>query len=127
MFLGRDVCHHAAEFRPTEYLPLPSHIPNFKHFTTAPCLCSFFKEIHPKKSRTEPYYTVAVSLDGQSLAIDFDEACRSIVKMEEFDVDENVFAVIAHDLLLIVVVDLFPKTTNAWKKRGGPRREEETS
>lgn len=61
MFLGGDACHHAAEFRPTEYLPLPNHIPSFKHPTNnIPCPCSFFEQIHPKKSRTKPYYTIAV-------------------------------------------------------------------
>lgn len=118
MFLGGDVCHHAAEFRPTEYLPLPSHIPNFKHHSTTPCPCSFFAQMHPKQSRTEAYYTIAVSPEGQSLAIDVEEACRSIVKMEEFDGNEDIFTVIAHDLSLIGVVDFFPKIANAWKERG---------
>lgn len=40
------------------------------------------------------------------------------MKMEEFDANENVFTVIAHDLSLIGVVDLFPKTANAWKEKG---------
>jgi hypothetical protein len=82
------------------------------------CPCSFFEQIHPKKSRPEPYCTIAVAPTGESLAINVPEALESIVKFQEFDANMDVFTVIAHDLSLIGVVDLFPATANAWKEKG---------
>lgn len=119
MFLGGDTCHHAGEFRPTEYLPLPSHVPHQSHPspTSMPCPCSIFENIHPNKSRVEPYYTIAVTADGKTVANDIGEALESIVKMEEFDANEDVFTVIAHDPSLVGVADFFPKRANAWKEK----------
>jgi hypothetical protein len=120
MFLGGDTCHHAAEFRPTAYIPLPEHILGQCHPSknTPVCPCSFFGQLHPKKSRTEPFYTIAVAPTGESLALNVEQALESIKKLEEFDGNENIFTVIAHDLSLVGVVDMFPATANAWKKKG---------
>ena len=119
MFLGGDACHHAGQFRPTEYLPLPSHLPNQLHpSATKPlCPCSIFEQVHPKHSRTEPFYTIAVSPTGQTLATNLGEALESIKHLEEFDANDDVFTVIGHDHSLLGVVDFFPKTANAWKEK----------
>lgn len=122
MLLGADTCHHAGEFRPTAYHPLPSHIPGYIHPTgsasSSPCPCTFFSSIHPTQSRTEPYYTIAVTSTGESLALDIPQALESITKLTEFDGNPEIFTVIAHDLSLIGVVDLFPARANAWKEMG---------
>ncbi|KAI9820183.1 MAG: hypothetical protein M1827_005805 [Pycnora praestabilis] len=119
ILMGGDACHHGGEFRPTEYLPLPKHIsPNPLDFKRPmSCPGALFEAIHPKKSATEPFYEIA-DLGGKGVAHDADEAKASVRKMEEFDADENVFVVIAHDETLLDVVDFFPKKANAWKEKG---------
>ena len=125
MFLGGDTCHHAAEFRPTAYLPLSEHISGQHYPSThiSACPCSFFEQLHPKRSRTEPFYTMAVAPTGESLATNVEETLESIVKLEEFDDNENVFTVIAQDFFLVGVVDMFPATANAWKEKGWAGKE----
>lgn len=52
------------------------------------------------------------------MGFDIPEAIRTIGKVQEFDVDEDVFYIIAHDDTVKGVVDLFPKEANAWKEKG---------
>jgi glyoxylase-like metal-dependent hydrolase (beta-lactamase superfamily II) len=120
MFLGGDIAHHAGEFRPTEYLPLPDSIspsPLQPPFTAQATFCpgEIFETIHPSKSRTKPYFTPSAE---HALHLDIDETKRSVEKLTEFDAYENVFSVIAHDQSLFDVVDFYPKPANEWKAKG---------
>lgn len=116
--LGGDVAHHGSEFRPTEYVPLPKSIepnPLVAPFATSTFVCpgSIYEAMHPKKSSTEPFV--------QALGFIHDDArgaCASVEKLLEFDAQDNIFSVIAHDLSLIDLVDFYPKTIDDWKKRG---------
>lgn len=124
MFLGGDIAHHAGEFRPTEYLPLPDSItpsPLRAPFTAQGTFCpgEAFQAIHPSKSRTQPYFTPATG--EHAVHLDVAEAKNSIEKMTEFDAYENVFSVIAHDGSLFDVVDFYPKPANEWKAKGWAR------
>lgn len=118
ILMGGDVAHHASEFRPTEYVPLPKYIePNplvapFAKSTFA-CPGHIYEALHPKKSSTEPFV--------QALGFMHDDAkgaCESVEKLLPFDAQDNIFSVIAHDLSLLDVVDLYPKTANDWKAKG---------
>ena len=46
------------------------------------------------------------------------DALKTREKMIEFDADDNVFMLIAHDPTIIGVVDVFPKGANEWKAKG---------
>ena len=118
ILLGGDVAHHGSEFRPSEFLPLIKSIepnPLVAPFAkpTFVCPVSIFEAIHPKKSSTEPFV--------QALGFIHDDAkgaCESVEKLLEFDAQDNIFSVIAHDLSLINVVGFYPKIINDWKKKG---------
>lgn len=51
VFLGGDICHHAADFRPTERVPLPDEIPKgtaMDKKIPLPCPCTAFLSAHPE-------------------------------------------------------------------------------
>lgn len=108
VFMGGDACHHPGEYRPTEYLPLPTHVKSLPDFGSG-CPGAVLEKIHPRHSATEPFYEVA---DGFSH--DTDEAKRTIRKVEGFDAADNILVVIAHDRTLIGNIDFFPKNCNKW-------------
>ncbi|KAH7399182.1 metallo-beta-lactamase superfamily protein [Phaeosphaeria sp. MPI-PUGE-AT-0046c] len=118
IFMGGD---HGGEFRPTEYMPLPDEIhPHpLKHALIRPpptCPGDIFLPIHPKNSRTAPFFDTTPAEGGWHLCAA--EATRSIEKMTEFDAYDNIFPVIAHDNTLMGVVDVYPKQANDWQNRG---------
>jgi hypothetical protein len=80
------------------------------------CPGKIFVAIHPKKSRDEPFFDPVRSLEGWHL--EADEAKESIDKLIEADAYDNIFPVMAHDCSLAGVVDLYPKTVNAWMEKG---------
>ena len=43
---------------------------------------------------------------------------ETIVKAETADGDADVWFIVAHDPKILDVADVFPKTANAWKKKG---------
>jgi glyoxylase-like metal-dependent hydrolase (beta-lactamase superfamily II) len=121
IFMGGDIAHHSGEFRPTKYMPLPQEIaPN--QLTNGPrrvphaCPGEMFLAIHPKKSRTEPFFYPTTAAGGWHHCPV--EATRSIDKMTEFDAYDNIFPVIAHDNSLIDIVDFYPKKANDWQSKG---------
>ncbi|QDS75268.1 hypothetical protein FKW77_000861 [Venturia effusa] len=115
VFMGGDAAHHAGEIRPTEWDPLPSHIkltPNPRSF---PPVCPgelLQRYVHPEKSVTKPFYSAALGFNE-----DHDVAEWTIEGVEEFDADENVLVVIAHDASLKDVVNFFPKPANEWRAK----------
>jgi glyoxylase-like metal-dependent hydrolase (beta-lactamase superfamily II) len=124
MFLGGDIAHHAGEFRPTEYLPLPDSItpsPLQAPFAAQATFCpgEVFEAIHPSKSRTKPFFSP--STGEHAVHADVAETRRSIEKLTEFDAYDNVFSVIAHDQSLFDVVEFYPKAANQWKEKGWAR------
>lgn len=115
IFMGGDSAHHAGEIRPTEWNPLPSEIkltPNPKNF---PHMCPgeiLQYYVHPENSATKHFYSAAPGFNE-----DHDLAEWTIEGVEEFDANENVLVVIAHDASLKDVVDFFPKPANEWKSK----------
>jgi glyoxylase-like metal-dependent hydrolase (beta-lactamase superfamily II) len=120
ILMGADCSHHGGEIRPTEYLPLPETIDpdiliNSKSYTRRrPCPGSLFQDIHPKKSRTEPFY----ELPNPKNADTVHEAIRSQRKMREFDANENVLVLVAHDADASSVINMWPQTVDDWKSQG---------
>jgi len=72
-----------------------------------------FEAIHPKQSKTEPFYVPA----SNGVHKDAQETKASIDKLADFDAQNNVFVNIAHDTSLFDVVEFFPKTANGWSQK----------
>lgn len=130
IFLGGDCAHHGGEFRPTPYLPLPDSLSPSPLPRTYPNVCpgaALFADIHrlhPSLScTTEPFF-----LPAESSAAHHDVAAArdSIAKMAEFDANENVLTILAHDQAMLDVVGagmfLGKQRANGWKGWGWRER-----
>ena len=116
ILMGGDACHHAGEFRPSEYIPLPKEIRIDQPPKGFPCPCPgdlLAEHVHPEKSASKPFYKAA---DGFNE--DTDVANWTIDGIMELDGDERVFSVIAHDASLLPVLDFFPKGAKQWREKG---------
>ena len=120
IFLGGDCAHHGAEFRPTQYLPLPETLSPSPMPRTHPGICpgALFADIHrlhpSPSSFTEPFLVVS-----EKAAHDVNAARDSITKMGDFDAHENILTIVAHDDTMVNVVGTFPNTlANDWKTKG---------
>jgi hypothetical protein len=118
LFLGGDCAHHCGEVRPSEHLPLPDSIlPNPLPLVNRDvpfCPGTRFEELN--KSR-------GMAAKGPvwrpKWGTDLAEAIRSIGKMQEFDGQENVLLLLAHDSCVRHVnLPLLPESINDWHKRG---------
>lgn len=136
IFMGGDACHHAGEFRPSQWVPLPEEIsPNpiaekGDKPSPSPAVCpgSLFDHLLPHGDRTQAFYRIAPG----GLAFDAAEAERTIEKIQEADAqlggsasgsgagtgDAKVLVVIAHDATLLDVVDFYPKYANDFAAKG---------
>ena len=109
--MAGDASHHAGEFRPTEYLPLPKQIN-----TSTVRSGSDFQSVHREKSATKPFYDVT-----SSFAHDKELADWTIAGMGEFDCHDTVLLLTAHDEHVVEpepVISLFPESLNDWYEKG---------
>ncbi|TPX08639.1 uncharacterized protein E0L32_009828 [Thyridium curvatum] len=120
VLMAADCCHHGGEIRPTQFVPLPESIDfNSPRDLTrgarrAPCPGQLFVDVHPKRSRTEPFYELINPRDLDTVR----EATRSQRKLDEFDANDDVFVLSAHDSDAAEVIDLYPATIDDWKDPG---------
>lgn len=49
---------------------------------------------------------------------DLETAQKTVDQLGEFDGDDDVLVIIAHDTKMKDVVEFFPETANAWKEKG---------
>ena len=125
IFLGGDVAHNCALFRPTFLCPLPELI-QLSSPSGIPVECpgEVFATLHRSyneadgvlKSRTTPFCTVTGPHH------DVDATQHSIDKLSAFDGLDNIFTILAHDTGLSGVVDFFPRSAAAWKTKGWGER-----
>jgi glyoxylase-like metal-dependent hydrolase (beta-lactamase superfamily II) len=116
ILMGGDAAHHAGEFRPTEYVPLPREVKIDSAPPQFPVPCPghlIVDHIHPEQSATKPFYKNADGFNEDPEVADW-----SVDGITEFDADDSVFSIIAHDATLLPVVDFFPKLANDWKTLG---------
>lgn len=117
VFMAGDASHHAGEYRPTEYLPLPKEITlsDPKDQISKPS-GSDFQGIHPDGSATKPFYNVTASFAHDKALADW-----TIDGMAEFDCQDNVLLLTAHDEHVIeqgTRLELFPASMNNWHEKG---------
>jgi glyoxylase-like metal-dependent hydrolase (beta-lactamase superfamily II) len=116
IFMGGDAAHHAGEIRPTEYIPLPHTVTLSPHPSSFPHACPgeiLQMHIHPEQSATKPFYHAREGFNEDEKVADW-----SIDGLTEFDADERVFVVIAHDASLTDVIDFYPAKANRWFEKG---------
>jgi glyoxylase-like metal-dependent hydrolase (beta-lactamase superfamily II) len=118
IIMGGDIAHHGGEFRPTKWLPLPENI--YPHPLEAPfssskniCPGAMFEAIHPNKDSSEPFMQPTGPIHD-----DAETGVQSLNHFQEFDAQDNVFALIAHDETLYDIIDFYPKSANDWWKKG---------
>ncbi|KAK5651588.1 hypothetical protein OQA88_11861 [Cercophora sp. LCS_1] len=106
ILMAGDAYHHAGEIRPSEFQPLPGNIePSpFGLGAAGGCPCALFKKVLREGRCDVSFYDPTGPWHH-----DAEKAKETAKKLQEFDAQENVFLVAAHDTTLLGVVDLFPK------------------
>lgn len=116
ILLGGDIAHHCGQFRPSPYTPLPETIVPSPFGPRIPvCPGRLILSAHPQKDPAAPFFHPAT---GESWHDDAALARRTIEKLAEADAYDNIFPILAHDMMLVDVVDLYPKPANAWMANG---------
>ncbi|KAH7232248.1 uncharacterized protein BKA55DRAFT_598256 [Fusarium redolens] len=106
-----------ARLRPSPQLPLPDCIvPNpllLGRTPAPPCPGAIFEALLADKGRDKPFYCPAGPIHH-----DQEETRRTIVKFQEAGGRDDIFVVLAHDEVLLDVVDFFPNTANDFLNKG---------
>jgi glyoxylase-like metal-dependent hydrolase (beta-lactamase superfamily II) len=111
VFMAGDASHHAGEFRPTEYLPLPKEVSNSSRHSGAD-----YQKAHFEQSATKPFYNVTASFAHDKKLADW-----TIAGMGEFDCHPNVLLLTAHDEHVVgpePAISFFPESLNQWYQNG---------
>jgi hypothetical protein len=117
--MGGDIGHHASQWRPNQFIPLPKELnpsPFGEHSTfnirrnVCPCAC-FLEHVDAGCSETEPF----ASIRGGHPR-DVDMAKDALNKLQNFDSDDNIMVIVAHDWTLLDVMEYWPKPANDWYK-----------
>lgn len=121
IFMGGDIAHSHAVFRPSSKHALPAVIPtpNGRPFTLTTCPTEFIAQMHhlysqpdgQTLSRTTPFSRVA------GPEHDLAESQQSANKLADFDGERDILTVLAHDASLQDVLDFFPRKANDWKEK----------
>jgi hypothetical protein len=53
-----------------------------------------------------------------AIGSDIEQAIHTIKDAQQADAQENVFVLPAHDMSVVGIIDVFPKTANDWKVKG---------
>ncbi|KFZ19873.1 hypothetical protein V502_03452 [Pseudogymnoascus sp. VKM F-4520 (FW-2644)] len=126
VLLGGDSCHFPGVFRPSTHLTLPSIIPSTVRMDARfprPCPSSCFTCIHPvqDKASSTPFYSLPQATGGWY--VDPPRAQESVASLSELDGDEDILVLIAHDMAMLEIKELFPNyNINAWKEKGWKER-----
>ncbi|EEB99743.1 hypothetical protein MPER_00503, partial [Moniliophthora perniciosa FA553] len=119
ILLGGDTCHHPGQIRPNAHIhvtcPCPAHILASTRESVSTEHFSPGAEHFDLKDKTEPMLTVPT---GISFYSDRESAIESQKALGVLEADPDVFLMIAHDVTLLSVVDMFPLTLDAWKEKG---------
>jgi len=115
IFIGGDTCHHAGEFRPSAYLPLPEAIhpdPLSEDPRTESCPGSVFEHLLRDGDRNKAFYDLVREAPWTANP---GESERSLQKMQEADALPEVFVIIAHDKSLLGRIPFFPESIDNFR------------
>lgn len=137
ILLGGDIAHHAGEFRPSPYMPMPETLEGIRDPRTprmgsesgggrggGGCPGALFMAIHPRNDPEMPFFDPtpggALGEDGEGETWHHDAAAakESIVKMMDADAHDCIFPVMAHDMTLGGTIELYPRRANEWMSKG---------
>lgn len=120
ILMGGDAYHHGGMLRPSAYMPLPDSIsPHpFTSNSSSPCPGHILEPLLRGGHKTKPFYEPA----PDKVYHDVPEAIRTIQKLQEADVRDDILMVAAHDETMLDVVDFFPKQANNFMKKGWVRQ-----
>ncbi|KAF2159908.1 hypothetical protein M409DRAFT_29718 [Zasmidium cellare ATCC 36951] len=123
ILMGGDAYHHGGMIRPSPYLPFPENVaPNpFAPSTGSPCLGHIFESLLQDGDKKKPFYKPSAPAAGGAYD-DPEEAGRTIQKLQEADVREDILMVAAHDETLLDIVDFFPKLADGFVEKGWVRQ-----
>ncbi|KAK5064638.1 hypothetical protein LTR84_000472 [Exophiala bonariae] len=121
VFLGGDAAHHCGEVRPSAYVPMPEPILKTtaktsvnQHDQLPACPGSWYEDLQISRDR-DPKGPLWQPAFGHNM----EEVMTTIQSMQEYDGDESVFVILAHDpSLRSSEVRFFPQEINDWKQRG---------
>jgi hypothetical protein len=111
-----SAAHHGGEFRPTEYLPLPQELtPSPLAFPRPVCPGHLFQDIHPDGAADKPFYNVTTDFSHDKAVADW-----TVAGLGEFDAQDNVLLLIAHDISVVDPqrFDFYPRPLNDWMEKG---------
>ena len=115
MLLAGDDALHGSQFRPSPQLPLPEST-SLPGFAPDPCPARLFEALHADACATQPL--MQINPGPSSMTYNVADANATLRKVQDFDADDRVFVMIAHDYTLLEVVDFFPREANGWKAKG---------
>lgn len=115
--MGADIGHHASQWRPSEFLKLPTELSpsplglsSRLNIRLNVCPGELFTEhVHPEHSDSAPFLRIA-----PGHPYDVDLARKALKSMELFDADERILVITAHDYTLLPVLKFWPETANGW-------------
>lgn len=120
ILMGGDIAHHGGEYKPSKYAPIPEQIepdPRRPPWSGGLCPGHIFADVNQANDGdakwTAPYFRCAPNFPDN-----LDQAQWSLSVLEEFDVQDNIFVVFAHDPHLLDVIEFFPKPATGWKEKG---------
>jgi hypothetical protein len=115
--MGGDLCHQAGQIRPSPYVQLPDTVKlppsNMPNPHTSICPGALLEELNVKRDRgpDEPFFNPPMNSQNITLAQE------TIYQTQPADAQDHIFFIMAHDMTLIGVIDLFPKKANNWKEK----------
>jgi hypothetical protein len=113
VMMGGDACHHAGEFRPSKYLPLPIDIsPSPDSLPQPSCPGHVLQQVHCNQRANEPYYEVT-----EAFCHDLKQCHSTVEGLQEFDASDGILLVIAHDASLLGALDFYPQSMNNWREK----------
>lgn len=121
IFMGGDIGHHPSQWRPNQYVPLPTElIPSLLgpesifNIRQDVCPCAVYMDNIPGGHSQEAPFTMIRA----GHPYDVDMSRRNLSSMEIFDADDDIMVIIAHDWTLLSVLDYWPKPANDWYAAG---------
>lgn len=115
IFMAGDLSHHGGEMRPSKALPIPD-ILRFAS-TSKRAASAFtgaqFRQINTRRGRqeNEPFFDPVFADDAAV-------ATETIKGAQAADARDDVFMILAHDMTIEGIVELFPQSANEWKQKG---------